>query len=89
MCIVCIGSCSDSSVIRDAMDRGQDSVREQWVSFRMGTGHPQYDVPLCRMDVNDERMVVFPRVSRCWGVHQNRWFWWIIQGPITLAVLVS
>lgn len=25
---------------------------------------------------------------RCWSI-VNRWFWWIIRGPITLSVLVS
>ena len=33
MCIVFIRPCSDSSVVRDAVDRDQDSVREQRVSF--------------------------------------------------------
>uniref|UniRef100_A0A3B5L7I7 G-protein coupled receptors family 2 profile 2 domain-containing protein n=1 Tax=Xiphophorus couchianus TaxID=32473 RepID=A0A3B5L7I7_9TELE len=26
-------------------------------------------------------------LSRCWSI-MNRWFWWIIRGPITLSVLV-
>jgi len=27
-------------------------------------------------------------ILRCWSI-VNRWFWWIIRGPITLSVLVS
>lgn len=27
-------------------------------------------------------------IPRCWAI-VNRWFWWIIRGPITLSVLVS
>lgn len=29
-----------------------------------------------------------PVFLRCWSI-VNRWFWWIIRGPITLSVLVS